>query len=270
VAPSTQREPATRQVQLTSLAAWSQPGLCADSTEAAAARQTVTTRFRAFGDDERGLFHLDPRLTPDAYPTLLQYIEDAEREISTRLRLQVLRPEVFVYFDTTLMQAAACINGDVAAYYDGALHVVDNRNDTRSSTIHEYTHHALMSSGLVGPAWAQEGIAMLIADEDWWLDRGRLEHLALHPFSLDVMEQTIPYRLPPEQAVAFYVQAAATVACVLSEQGSTLRALVDALRAGTDPARDALSYERPRLDSAAAWRKCTERLLREPDRWKGR
>jgi hypothetical protein len=101
----------------------------------------------------------------DAVNPILDYLTEAEREVGSRLKLRVARPETFVYFDKQLLTAAACISPEVAAYYDGALHVAASDDDLRASVLHEYTHHALMSSGLLGPAWAQEGIAMNIARE---------------------------------------------------------------------------------------------------------
>lgn len=143
------------------------------------------------------------------------------------------------------MKAAACINEDVVAFYDGALHIVLGSPDLQQSVTHEYAHHALFSSGLVGPAWAQEGIAMNLAGETWWRKRVRLQALRQAPFSGEQMDELIPYKLPAEQAVVFYVQAALTVQCAMRRRGWSLQQLTDMLRASSS--NEAISYDLPEL-----------------------
>jgi hypothetical protein len=256
-------KPATQQLivrskpqsmPLAALAAWSRPGLCSSSPDAAAARETVISSFRVWDGAERGKFYLDPRLPADAELPILSYLDQAENEISRRLGLRPARPVVFVYFDQQLMKAAACINEDAVAFYDGALHNVANRSDVMQSILHEYTHHALFSSGMVGPAWAQEGIAMNIAHESWWRDPQLLQALLSNRFDQEDMDQSIPYKLPPQQAVAFYVQSAALVECVLRKRNWGLRALFLALRAGV--AEDTLTYDLPELAQSSFLRDC--------------
>jgi hypothetical protein len=154
------------------------------------------------------------------------------------------------------MKAAACINENVVAFYDGALHIVANRNDVQQSLLHEYTHHALFSSGFITPAWAQEGIAMNVAQERWWRDDRYLQALVATPFSPEQMDRNIPYKLPSEQAVAFYVQSAALVECLLHERKWGLPDLLAALRAGASS--DSLSYDLPELDRGTFLRSCLQ------------
>jgi hypothetical protein len=161
---------------------------------------------------------------------------------------------VYVYFDQQLMKAAACINDDVVAFYDGALHIVLGRADLQQSVTHEYAHHALFSSGLVGPAWAQEGIAMNLAGETWWRERPRLQALLQAPFTAQQMDELIPYKLRVDQAVSFYVQAALTVQCVLQRRGWSLQQLADTLRAGNGA--NAVSYALPELTESAFLSSC--------------
>jgi hypothetical protein len=243
-------------VPLAALAAWSKPGLCSSSPEAAAARDTVTRSFRVWDGAERGKFYLDPRLPADAELPVLSYLDQAENETSKRLGLRPARPVVFVYFDQQLMKAAACINEDAVAFYDGSLHVVANRSDVLQSILHEYTHHALFSAGMVGPAWAQEGIAMNIAHESWWRDPQLLRALLSNRFDQEDMDQSIPYRLPPQQAVAFYVQSAALVECVLRKRSWELKELFVALRAGSDVGAGTLTYDLPELAQSSFLRDC--------------
>jgi hypothetical protein len=258
-APST-AEPLERHVETTALSRWQQPGLCASPDEAIAARSSMMTRFRRIDRDGEGLLYLDPRLPSGAEGPLLDDLEAAERELRARLSLTPSPPDVFAYQDSKLLLAAACTNDDVVAYYDGALHVVLAHADVAQSVVHEYTHHALMSAGIVGPTWAQEGIAMGVARETWWLERGWLERVAEHPFSLDVMERAVPYTLSSEQAVLFYVQAAAMVACATLDEPAGLASLVRAL---APRARSSgVDYTLPPLAEPAALRACATELLR--------
>jgi hypothetical protein len=117
-----------------------------------------------------------------------------------------------------------------------------------------------MSAGMVEPAWAQEGIAMAVARETWWRQRGWLERVVEHPFSLEVMEHTVPYTLSSEQAVLFYVQAAAMVGCATLDESGGLASLVRGLtpRAGSR----GVDYTLPPLAEPAALRACASELLR--------
>jgi len=141
----------------------------------------------------------------------------------------------------------------VVAYYDGALHVVPTDDDVAQSIVHEYTHHALTSTGLLGPAWAQEGIAMHMADETWWRG-GWLERVLERPFSLEIMDSAVPYTLRADQAALFYAQSAAMVACAIRGDPRGLRGLVDTLATGSDG--DQLSYQLPAAAAPSAWRRC--------------
>jgi hypothetical protein len=162
----------------------------------------------------------------------------------------------FVYADQPLMKAGACINENVVAFYDGALHIVANRSDVLQSLLHEYTHHALFSAGLITPAWAQEGIAMNVAQERWWRDARYLQALVASPFSLERMDRTIAYKLPSEQALAFYVQSAAFVECLLQARKWALPDLLAALRAGAGS--DSLTYDLLELDQSGFLLSCLQ------------
>lgn len=256
------RAPNTRPLELAPLQRWSQAGLCADPIEAAAAREGLRARFHnvSWGDTAR-LF-IDPRLPAGADVLLVGHLEQAELSIKSDLGLEPERPEVFAYFDSQLLLAAACTNDDVVAYYDGALHVVLSHADVRDSVLHEYAHHALISAGLLGPTWAQEGIAMHVARERWWLDRSWLARVAARPLSLGAMEQAIPYTLSSEQAVLFYVQSASMVACAIKDDDFGVRGLFLALSAPPNPSGPELSYDLPEALEPAAWRRCIHALMR--------
>jgi hypothetical protein len=238
-----------RQVLLAPLTEWSMPGLCATPYDAVAIREKLTENFRLLPMEGSERLLLDPRLPDGAEAGVVKAIDEARIAARRSLGLSPLPPPVFVYFDRQLMKAAACINEEVVAFYDGALHVVAGRDDLEISVTHEYAHHALMSSGLRGPAWAQEGIAMIVAGETWWQRPSRLEALLQEPFASDDMDRVIPYKLPADQAVLFYVQAALTVQCICHLRGWSLRDLADRLRAGHGSG--SVSYDLPELEQSS-------------------
>lgn len=236
------------------------PGLCPASAEVSALRDEMRASFRRVGDgDAAWTLYLDPRLPEGAEQPLLSALEQAQAVVRKRLALRSSNPTVFAYADRALMKASACINEEVVAFYDGALHVALDRPDLLQSLIHEATHHALFGAELRGPAWAQEGIAMNVAHETWWRDRPHLQALSDAPFSLTDMERSIPYKLPAKQAVAFYVQSALWVQCLLSTRHWTLPRLLSTLRAGS--ASDAVSYDLPELEHPAYLASCVRSAL---------
>jgi hypothetical protein len=243
-----------RHVPLAPLAAWSMPGLCTTPADAVATRERLTENFRLLQTEGGERLHIDPRLPDGAEAGVVNAIEQARIAAYRYLGLSPTPPPVFVYFDRQLMKAAACINEEVVAFYDGALHFVAGRDDLQASVTHEYAHHALMSSGLWGPAWAQEGIAMILAGETWWQQPSRLEALLQAPFSSDDMDREIPYKLRADQAVSFYVQAALTVQCLRHLRGWSLRDLADALRAGHGSG--SVSYDFPELEQSSFLSHC--------------
>jgi hypothetical protein len=243
-----------RQVPLAPLAAWSMPGLCATPADAVATREKLTENFRLLQTEGGERLDLDPRLPDGAEAGVANAIEQARIAAHRYLGLFPPPPPVFVYFDRQLLKAAACINDDVVAFYDGALHVIAGRDDLQLSVTHEYAHHALMSSGVRGPAWAQEGIAMILAGETWWQQPSRLEALLQAPFTSDDMDRVIPYKLPADQAVSFYVQAALTVQCLRHLRGWSLRDLADAMRAGLGSG--SVSYDLPELEQSSFLSHC--------------
>jgi hypothetical protein len=260
--PPPEEEPApapARRVSITVLEARTQPGLCKGSSEAVDARAALVARFHAFSRDGASLLYLDPRLEPRAHVGLVADLEQAESELSRVLQLVPPRPDVFAYYDTRLLLAGGCTNDDVVAYYDGALHVVPSHDDVAQSILHEYTHHALTAAGLLGPAWAQEGIAMHMAGETWWRG-GWMTRVLERPFSLEVMESAVPYTLRSDQAGLFYAQSAAMVACAVRDDPRGLRGLVESLAAGND--HGDLSYQLPSAAAPLAWRSCFTDLAR--------
>jgi hypothetical protein len=238
---------------------WQQPGLCRVGSNGAAARNTMLRHFRRLFWDNGASLLVDPRLSNGIQQSLIPQLVAAEASVRTQLQLEPPRPNVFAYANQRLLLAASCANNDVVAYYDGAIHLVPSHADVAQSAVHEYTHHALMSSGLVGPAWAQEGIAMTVANETWWRQTEWLDRVADKPLSIESMEQAVPYTLSSDQALLFYVQAAAMVTCALSDEPGGLVAFVRSLRRSRGGAVD---YTLPRLADPRFFRACANELSR--------
>jgi hypothetical protein len=251
--------PVQRQLVQVIVTRWQQPGLCPVGSAAAATRNALLLQFRRLYWDNGASLFLDPRLSNGIQERLTTQLEAAEASVSEQLQLTAPRPNVFAYADTRLLRAASCTNEDVFAYYDGAIHLVPTRPDVAQSAIHEYAHHVLISSGLVGPAWAQEGIAMTLANETWWRQTSWLERVAEKPFSIESMEQVVPYTLSSDQASLFYVQAAAMVTCALQNEEGGLAGLVRSLRRSRG---GVLSYTLPGLVDPRSFRICANELMR--------
>jgi hypothetical protein len=97
-----------------------------------------------------------------------------------------------------------------------------------------------------------------MARETWWLDPEWLEPVISRPLAMDEMDQSIPYKLAPERAVAFYVQSAAFVACIVEARNWGLRDLFETLRSGADSAGAAMMYDLPEVERDSFVRGCLE------------
>ena len=97
---------------------------------------------------------------------------------------------------------------------------------------------------------------MNMARENWWRDPKLLQALLSNGFDQQDMDRSIPYKLPPQQAVAFYVQSAALVECVLRKRNWGLKELFVALRAGADVSGGTLTYDLPELAQSSFLRDC--------------
>jgi hypothetical protein len=255
-------KPRPRRLDLTVLRRWRQPGLCARPERSSEAQQVLMSHFRAAELAAGARVFLDPRLPAGAEQPVLGYLEEAQRILQAELQLAPGVPDVFLYQDVQLLLASACTNADVVAYYDGALHIVVTRDDVRESVLHEFTHHALMTAGVIGPAWLQEGLAMHVARETWWRRPELLQRLLDRPFGLSTMETMVPYTLENDQAVLFYVQAAAMVECTTREPDSTLSGLLSEL--DVQQAGESLDYGLPARAELSALRECVRELIQEP------
>lgn len=102
---------------------------------------------------------------------------------------------------------------------------------------------------------------MNIARETWWRTQRWYTALQAHPFGIDDLDQSIPYKLVPEQAVQFYAQSAALVACVLESKRWGLDQLFDALTRRAGVAAETITYDLPEVEQASFLRGCLERWL---------
>ncbi len=74
---------------------------------------------------------------------MLAEVQQAKLVLDQVLDVHPPPPLAFAYFDQQLMTAVACINDDVAAFYDGALHLV--------AAPPRYPHHALSARVRASP-----------------------------------------------------------------------------------------------------------------------
>ena len=100
---------------------------------------------------------------------------------------------------------------------------------------------------------------MTVARETWWKQPRWLDRVAERPFSLEVMESAVPYTLRSDQALLFYVQAGAMVACALRDEPGGIAALARALAEGSDGT--GLAYSLPPLAEPRWLRACADLLL---------
>jgi hypothetical protein len=249
-----------RWVPLSVLLARSSPGLCATRDEGAEAQERLRARFRAreWGDASR-LF-VDDRLPSSLDLPLLSALERAERDVGEALGLLPVRPEVFAYFDLDLLRASSCVGDGAAAFYDGALHVMVTRRGLPERLAQQYARHALVSRGLVGPSWAREGMALLVARETWWREPGWLARIASAPVDLEAMERDLPDALPQREAGLFYARAAAMCSCALRAGDGSVLQLLDAL--DVTQSRGELSYRLPPRAEPSHLRACVAELAR--------
>jgi hypothetical protein len=234
-------------------------GLCADSDAASEAQDRLRSAFRtlAWGDTAR--VSIDPRLPGSVDAALLQELDLAEREVASALGVLPLRPDVFAYLDRELLQTKSCADESVSAFYDGALHAVVTQRGMLQRLLRQYARHALVSRGLVGPSWAREGLALVIARESWWQEPRWLARIAATRIDLDALEQELPDIASESQARLFCARAAAMVSCATHPRGG-LPGLIAEL--DVCQARGELSYHLPFAAEPAQLRSCVAALLR--------
>jgi hypothetical protein len=249
-----------RWVQLSLLRARLHPGLCTTQDEGGEAQDRLRARFRglAWGDPTR-LF-VDDRLPSSLDPPLLSALESAERDVGAALALLPPRPDVFAYLDRDLLRASSCAADGASAFYDGSLHVLVTRRGLPQRLQRQYARHALVSRGLVGPSWAREGVAVLVARETWWREPDWLDRIANAPVDLEAMERDWPEALPEREASLLYARSAAMCSCAMRAAEGGVLQLLDAL--DVTQSRGELSYWLPPSAEPSHLQACVADLSR--------
>lgn len=91
------------------------------------------------------------------------------------------------------------------------------------------------------------------------MDPRWLAALLDHPLAIDDLDERVPYKLVPEQALEFYAQSAALVACVLERRHWGLDALFAALGQRANDGGETLIYELPEVEFPSFLRGCVQR-----------
>jgi len=204
------------------------------SAEAAGAREQIRVRFtRVAAPPGNASLYFDPSVPDAVVQRLLYALARIEELVNARLGLSSIAPNVYLYRSPTELRKGVCVSPETVSYYDGAIHLAVNPDDDLLKSLkHEYVHHALFSHAIRRPVWFQEGVAMLIGDENDW-SRWRPKGPLLPP---ERMVQTFPQAASAEEAVAFYGQAFAMTVFLnkLCENATScdLRDLVRALETG--------------------------------------
>jgi hypothetical protein len=175
------------------------------SAEAARAQERIKATFtRVAAPPGNASLYFDPAVPDAVVQKLLYALARIEGLVSARLGLSSTAPDVYLYRSPTELRAGVCVSPKTVSYYDGVIHLaIDPADDLLKSLKHEYVHHALFSHAIRRPVWFQEGVAMLIGDENEW-SRWRPKGPLLPP---ERMVQTFPQAASAEEAEAFYGQA---------------------------------------------------------------
>lgn len=150
-----------------------------------------------------------PGVAAAAVEAVRSYLEPLHQFATGQLGLESEPPPILIYPTTAELRAHSCTSKTALAYYDGAIHITAELTELRSSLRHEYAHHVLVSNGIAGPMWFQEGTAMSFARDcrpDAW------QRWREHPLDLERMLTGVPHTAAPEDAAAFNAQA-----CVMHE-----------------------------------------------------
>jgi hypothetical protein len=200
----------------------------------------------------------DPSVAADVPAWIADEVRRPNRRFAELFDSVSLPLSVYVYRDVAQLHRFACVNPAADAYYDGALHVSAVPRDggsIRNVVAHELVHHALTSRGVTRPTWLQEGLAMHVASERWWLRRdlqllawAEREHLpfaAMVPAFPDGADETFAHVAYFQSiAMVFIVgggPAAGRGGALQLADAPRLRELVDALAAGRVSPEDAFA-----------------------------
>jgi hypothetical protein len=153
--------------------------------------------------------YADPQASPQAVEGVRSRLELIHEISAAQIGLDSEPPPIYVYPSVEKVRAYSCTSKIAVSYYDGAIHLAADDPALESSLRHEYAHHVLVSSGITGPMWFQEGVAMAFGrdcpSDAWQLWRG-------HQFDPRQMTSGFPHTASLEAATEFNAQA-----CIMTE-----------------------------------------------------
>jgi hypothetical protein len=226
--------PATReQARATSLGAlsrWHAPSCGdADAAKVAEARGRYLSTFRGVTETLRA--HADSAEAD--VEVVRQQIERLQMAADSRLGIAAPLPATYLYPTVEALREHSCTSQRALAYYDGAIHLArEGRFDggLRASLSHEYAHHVLVSHGVTGPFWLQEGTAMAFASD---VPGGYWSSWRKSPLPLADMVDGPARGSSPHVTTAFHAQAAIMIELLerlcLNRSGCNTAELVAAL-----------------------------------------
>ena len=253
---------------------WEEPGLCAtpEARRRLDARSALLATFERMQVDDVVLFH-DRTVRAEVLRTTVLSLRRTRMFINQFLGWapQSFPPHVYVYRDVPQMLSVSCGTNKVAlGYYDGAIHVSGGDlglRQVQQSVAHEYTHHFLNSLGVPKPMWLHEGLAMTVAEEDWWSD-SRLalrEWLRNDHLDFAVLSSAFPHGADETFALAAYFQSYMMVEFIRERRGAAfLPELVNVLAERRLAAADAFATAAglQGRDLEDAWREFVEHRLK--------
>lgn len=152
---------------------------------------------------------------------------------------QSFPPKVVVYRDLDQMLSVSCVNKAALGYYDGEIHIsgswLHGLFQIRQSAAHEYAHHVLNTMGVTKPMWLHEGMAMTVAEEEWWRDPklGLQRWLEKEHLPFQALVDGFPHTADELFAGAAYYQSLMMVAFIRDRRGSDyFRHLLNELSSG--------------------------------------
>lgn len=249
-AAATSLELAEHRAMRVQVAAWMQPGLCGSRHGArAGARDALLATFVSLPDAPTTIRY-DRRVSAATLEAIGKALEIAVERVRARTGLSIPpSPRIYVYADLAQLQQVSCVNRAAIGYYDGAIHLSgDARHGQRAvveTVVHEYVHHVLSALGISTPMWLQEGLAMDVAGETWFLDPslGLVAWLQGGHLPFEAMGAAFPHASDESFALAAYCQCYAMVQFVRQRRGEVrLRELLVVLLQGQVGAAEAFSW----------------------------
>jgi len=186
---------------------WLHPGTCFDHADPRPARRA---RYLATFVPERvwqTTVYVHPDVPSDTLDSIRHGLERTHEFATRRLNLSSDPPAIYVYPTVDALRQYSCTGAHAVAYYDGAIHlalVAGARSELLTSLRHEYVHHVLVSNGIRGPIWFQEGAAMTFAGDrpaNYWSTWRE------NPIRIERMVSTFPSTESKASAEIFYAQA---------------------------------------------------------------